>query len=532
MLPAAFLAAVVFLAASLSASAEISLKADKSVYNFGDSVVASYDFSRDQDFSGLVKLSLFCTNFDLEFYTLPTNVYAGEAQQVSVPPLSISKAMLGKCYVAANATSYDKSANDSATSNFFNVTSLVSVAVDLDSYSYLPGATVEISGRVGKSHSLPAGVVMTFLGADYASNVPDNAFAYSIKLPKDIKTGKHAIGFDVNDSYGNSGSASAEITIEAVPTRIVNGLSKQSVKPGEMFALSVEVYDQADDILPGDVSVSVADSAGSVVLTASNVTGTSMVLAFPAQQKPGSYLLKSSSHGLAASSKLVVEEVEQASVTFDNRTVVLKNTGNVDYAKKFNISLTGTRKNYVLAQNVNLAPGEVFAVDLTKAVMEDTYSVAFPTVTSAPPVESVLIEDNRDFLKKTSDAFGIPRTGRVITDSGTGSGKAQVKFAPLLLLVIVGVTAFYFVRNRGRSSASRSMGGDSGSHSAQPGPAAGGTPNPAAKTVFSEEDRIRQIIDEKRRQFASRVQEKPKSLRDDPVAQKFVRDMMKEKKFR
>jgi hypothetical protein len=226
-------AAVLLCAAFVSA--ELNVKADKEVYNFGDEIGVSYDFLKDQDFSGLVKLSLSCSSFDLDFYTLPTNLFAGQTQEVSVPPLSVASAMLGKCYVAANATSYDKSVNESGTSNFCNVTHSLLVEVEADKGLYFPSDSVGVSGLVGKSHMLPASVVLTFQGTNYVASVVNNSFAYGIKLPKNIKSGQHGLEFFVNDSYGNSGSVSSAFNVEAVPTRAVNTLSSPNIMPLQPF---------------------------------------------------------------------------------------------------------------------------------------------------------------------------------------------------------------------------------------------------------------------------------------------------------
>ncbi|MBI2581052.1 hypothetical protein HYV85_04595 [Candidatus Woesearchaeota archaeon] len=543
----------VLLLASL-VSAEVNVKADKDVYNFGDEIVVNYDFLRDQDFSGLVKLSLSCSNFDLEFYTLPTNLFAGQKQEVSVPPLSIASAMLGKCYVAANATSYDRLLNESSTSNFFNVTNLLSVDVEVDKDLYLPSGSVEVSGLVGKSHMLPANVVMAFQGTNYMASVANNSFAYSIRLPKNIKSGLHGIELFINDSYGNSGSASGEFEVESVPTRIVNALSSQNIRPAQPFSVLVSVYDQADDRVKSDADVTVTDSVGSVVLSALNRTFVNITLIFPQGQKPGTYALVSSASGLTATSQLVVEEVEEAAVSFDNKTVVLKNTGNVNYAKKFNITLSG-QKSYVIEHDVEIAPGEVFTVDLTNTVSEDSYDISFPTVADAPVVEDVHLEDNRPLIKKTSDFLGI--TGRAVKLTGTGTGKVQAKFAPLLLFVIIAVLAFYFVKNRGKGGKDyRDGSSNKGSSTPQfreernaqsgsprfaplstlsgdgSGDKAATQAQPAQSREEAVEARIRQIIEEKRRQQLTREPQKPASLREDPQAQKFVRDMMKDKPFR
>ena len=131
-------ASVAFLLGTLLASAELSVQADKGSYNLGDEIVASYELSGDQDFSGLLKLSLSCTNYSLDFYTVPTNRVAGERQASNVPPLAISGSMLDRCYVDAVAAAYDRSFSENSSSGVFNVTSSVSVAVLVPKVSYLP----------------------------------------------------------------------------------------------------------------------------------------------------------------------------------------------------------------------------------------------------------------------------------------------------------------------------------------------------------------------------------------------------------
>ncbi len=513
---------------AVSASATLNVRADKEVYNLGDYVAVNYDFSRDQDFSGLLKLSLFCTSFELEFYTLPTNLNAGEKQEVSVPPLSIARDMLGRCYITANATSFDKSVSEDSTSNFFNVTSNVSIALLLGMDSYLPSQSVEVSGTVGKSHELPAGVVLAFLGTKYASAVAGNAFAYSIKLPKNIKSGGHVLEFLVNDSYGNSGFASAGFKVESVPTRMVNTLSNNSVRPGEPFTVSASVYDQADDAMHSVVSITVADSAGTVVLSASNTTDGVTQLLFPIGQKPGRYTLVSKALGLTEASLVLVEEVEEASVRFDNKTVVLRNTGNVNYVKQFNITLSG-KKSYVVVHDVELAPGEVFEVDLTKAVSKGDYTISFPTVGNASQLDGVHLEDERSLIKKTSDFFGI--TGKAVKVTSTGTGNAQAKFV-LLLLAIAGVLAFFFAKGRGKGKGSSNISGTG--YSGSRGASEKSVQRPVQQQMADdEESRVKRIIEEKRRQQLERQPLQPKTLdRNSPESKKFLSDIMKDKQFR
>ncbi|HIG98201.1 TPA: hypothetical protein HA231_02145 [Candidatus Woesearchaeota archaeon] len=527
---AAFVFLLVIAVFPAFASAEFSLAADKGIYNFGDEIVVSYEFSRDQDFSGLVKLSLACESFGLDFYTSPTNIFAGEKQSVSVPQLSVSPAMVGRCFVSANVTSYDGSVNENSSSGFFNVTNRLSVDVDIGKEDFLPAEVVEVSGVIGKSHTLPAMVTMSFLRVDYPAVAADNSFAYSIRLPHAIKSGKHSIGFVVNDSYGNSGSASAGFSVEPVPTKAVNTVESSSVRPSEAFGIVVTLFDQAGDRIRADTHVTVLDSSGVVVATASGETGSNITLSFPAYQKPGAYTIRSAAAGLSASTPVAVEDVEEVMVVFDNSTALLKNTGNVEYARKFNVTLSG-RKSYVIVHDVFLEPGEVFEVDLTNKVSEGAYNISFPTVPNSSGFEDVFVEDQRSIVKKLSDLTGI--TSHAVKVTSTGTGRIQAALAPVLLLAIVGIVGFYFARNRRKrtgGSLRRGSGKSDGIGLSGDGDSAFRQPSPPVQA--GDDERVMRIIEEKRRQQILRQPEKPKDLRNDPQAQKFLRDVMKEKQFR
>jgi len=523
------LVAAMLIGASL-ASAELSVTSDKDSYSLGDSISVDYSFSRDQDFSGLVKLSLICSDFSLEFYTLPTSMPAGQGQQVTVPLLAVSQSMLGRCYILANASSYDSSINEVTTSRYFNVTSVIGVSVTADKDIYLPSATVQVSGEAAKSQLLPASVMMTFLDSNYVIPLSNNSFAYSIKLPKDVRSGKHELDFTVNDTYGNSGFASLEFGVEAVPTRLVSSISAQSVRPGEGFTVSSVVYDQAGDRMQSEVAFVMNDSSGDVVLTASGSTSSDVPLAFPEGQAPGVYTLISSALGLTAYNPLVVEEVENVSVTFDNsRMVVLKNIGNVNYARKFNVTLLG-KKSFAIVNDVKLAPGQSFEIDLSNSVPTGDYNIAFPTVPNSTIAENTHVNDERSGIKKVFDFLRV--TSRNVQVIGTGTGKFQMILAPILLLVIVVALVFFFFRNRQKGQVPKLT-------AAQAQVSAPEAKKEQYKSVShtdvenpEEEAKIRRIIDEKKRIELERTGGKPTNLRDDPSSKKFIKDMMKDKPMR
>lgn len=501
---------IFLLALSLPVMAGITVEADKQLYNLGDFVVASYSISTDSDFSGLTRLSLACTNFTMDFYALPTSLFAGQSQSATVPGLGIVPAMDGKCYIDANASSFDKTISYSSVSGFFNVTGSIPVSVKAEKSVFLPGEEINVAGVVAKSHASKASVALSFLDSIYSAPVVNNSFSYIIRLPADVKSGKHSLDFSVNDSYGNSGSSSFDFIVEAVPTKLSLILSNRTALPREIVRATVELYDQGGDAMGRQASVSLIDSAGNVALHGSNTTPALFRLELPSSIPPGTYLVEASSSGLTATSTLFVEAVEGISVSFDERMLTVINSGNIDYNRELIINLSGTNKQLLLSQELELQPGQSTIIDLYKEAPEDDYMISFPEISDAPSYESHL-EDERSAVRKASDFMGI--TGRIVQQTGTPG--IQTITAPLLLVVIVGLLIFFFARNRGKPSADDS------------------------RDAETELQALKQQLDEKRQEKEIKEAESqlgqmnlpPGLSRDDESVRKFLENMKRNKQI-
>ncbi len=499
---------ILLFALPLPVLAGISVDADKPFYNFGDSIVASYVVSTDADFSGLARLSLVCSNSSMDFYALPTSLFAGESQSVTVPGLSVVPEMDGRCYLEANSSSFDKTMAYSSVSSVFNVTGNLPVSVSSGKSLFLPGEELIVSGSVLKSYASKASVVLSFLGDAYSSPVVNNSFSYRLMLPLGIKSGRHSLGFSVNDSHGNSGLSSLELEVEAVPTTLVVVLSNRTAFPGDVVKASVGLSDQGGDAMSRQASVSLLDSTGSVILQGYDATPAVFRLELPSYLPPGTYAVEASSSGLAASSMFFVETVEGVSLGFDERMLTVVNSGNVDYNRELIVNLSGSKKQLVLSHDVELKPGESTVIDLYKEVPEDDYNISFPEVSGSPSFESHL-QDERSSVRKASDFMGI--TGRVVQQTGTSG--VQAITAPLILVVIVGLLIFFFSRNRGKPSRIKTS---------------------ADKSYDEEVDALKRYLDEKRHQQKRESEEpieEPGLSRDDASVRKWMENMRKDKSF-
>ncbi len=489
------------------ALAGVTVSVDKPFYNLGDRILSSYAVSTDADFSGLAKLSLECTNSSLVFYASPTNLFAGQTQSVGVLGLGVSSKMAGKCFVKADVSSVEGDALFDSSSQVFNVTTALPVSAATSKAVYKPSETVGVLGIVSKSYVSPASVYLTFLDNAYLAPVVNNSFAYSIKLPASIKSGKHSLSFAVNDSSGNSGSAYAVFEVEAVPSRLILLVSESAPKPGSSITANVSLFDQAGDVMKMPVSFSISNNKGEKLISGENTTPVAFAVNLASSLPPGTYTAKAASAGLEDASLFVIEPVEQLSVSFDNRTLTFSNTGNVDYNKELVVNLSGADNRLLLTRGVDLAPGAVVQVDLYKEVPSDDYEISFPSLPDAATFESKL-EDERSASRKVADFLGV--TGRVVPQSGGARVKSVA--APVMVISIILLLFVYYSRKKG----------------------SGKPKEPSKLDVESAE--FNQRLAERRMQSKAQPQppvaDKELLSRDDESVRKWLDNLQKDKPFR
>jgi hypothetical protein len=435
--------AVVFLLYVTGAAAEVDVRVDKDAYNLGDWISSSYVLSTNEDFNGLVRLSLRCDQFSLDFYALPTNLYAGQSQSVSVPGLAATHRMVGSCSVSAEASSFDSGSGFSGSSGRFEVSNEMSLIATLNQELFNPGDKVFVAGAVGKSHSLPASATLSFLDKNYPATVFNNSFSYAVVLPLDIASGRHRVSIVVNDSHGNKGRVELPMSVEAVPTSLHVILSSNTPLPGDFLQVNVSLLDQAGITMRKTAQIALKDPFGSVLFAQASPTPAKVDIQVSKTLAPGAYTLEVLAAGKRKDALMVVEPFESVNAFVENGKAIISNDGNIQYSRTLLINLTGAKK-FLLSQDLSLAPNETVVIDLSREVPEGGYNISFPTLEQAPGYEQSHIDDGRTAAKKTTDFLGI--TGRVTDSGGSPSGVTRM-FSSLIILILLAL----FVRTARRS---------------------------------------------------------------------------------
>ena len=437
---------------------QLSLPENK-YYNLGDKLATEVSIKLDDAYSGFFKMSIVCTSYNLQYYTLPLDVESGFRTQVDVPSLPLSGPMLGECMLRADFDSINGETIDSIESETF----IVEKALGINLSSILivkPGEELALSGKVIKYNGvlLEKGAAEIIFGINrYDTEVAAGKIEYIIKVEGGKEAGSFPLQIKANDKYGNYGEQVFYIEVLAIPTKIENLLSNNAILPSNKLTAQVTLFDHTNKTLANkSVNVKVSNS-NSVLIAQKDVqsTGYFEFIADEAQE-PGAYYLTSSFGDVKQQSNFIVEAVKKVQMKQENGIVYIKNIGNIDYDEEATILLENDGKKYAINKKISLKPKEQIVIDLSKEVPEGNYEITLPALdgsdisknateeslnTSQNVFSDVPIEDNRNALKKTVDGVSAI-TGAVVGAAGYVASRPALA-TTILILIIIGVVLHY-----------------------------------------------------------------------------------------
>lgn len=448
---------------------------EKNVYNLGEKVIPTVSIKEDQDYSGFFKLSIFCDNYDLQYYTIPLSLEADFRTQLTVPELSLAESMTSKCRLKANFELSDGDRIDSAWSEYFFVTDELNITVD-SSLEAKPGEDVIILGQIKKQSNelMPKGEAkISFRSEENKIDIISGKFEHVIYLEGDVETGNIPLLIVATDQYGNYGDKILSLKVLPIPTRIESRIENNVLLPGDTLKARVILYDHSNKAINGSkVNVKIFDSNENVMAEKDIQNMNYFELKTEKKQMPGRYFLTSAFENIKEQSSFEVEAVRKIITKQEGNFVHVENVGNVEYKDEITITLESDDKNYLINKKIDLGPEEKITIDLSKYVPQGTYDIILPEETveedtavddnnesentreiveHANVIEDVEIDDNRNVIKKTADGMSSI-TGAVAGVAGYVASKPLL-VAIILVLITFGTLTYYswsFIKNRVR----------------------------------------------------------------------------------
>jgi len=271
----------------------------------------------------------------------------------------------------------------------FSVLDDLQVTIDTNVQTLSPGDTLNVFGDVKTvlQDYVSTATVDISLDADTQStSLSDSKFTQDIFIPKTITSGKHTIKVEVEDIYGNAGSSSLIIEVEAQATKIENTISNGTLNPEDQVSIGVTLYDQADDVMTDYVTLEVYDSKSRLITQTEIASEESITYKIPQFAPPGEWTVKSyyvneetQQEQISASDIISINELQKLDFDIVGTLLYITNIGNVKYTEDVNIEVTGLDQEYLIKKTKNLGVNETIVIDLAQELPSGTYTVSIPT---------------------------------------------------------------------------------------------------------------------------------------------------------
>lgn len=372
-----------------SVLAGIEIKTDQPTYNLKNRIGVSASVLQDNNFEGLFKLTLKCDNYNLQYFLTPVNLEANFRTAIDVPQLTVTPSMLGKCSLSGELSTNDNSAIDQSSSESFTVTDKLTVLPVNSEVTASPGSEVEITGIANEAfgNNAPKGTAKITLDENsYETEIVAGKFDSALKIPGNIKSGKHAIAIDASDPNGNSGSSSVELEITAVPVYIKIDIANDEIVPGTKLSIKSSLYDQADDLINTSLGLELTAPGKKKVFTKIVQSNEPIDYEFSQYAEPGIYSLISVYSNLVTQQSINVTAVKDVKIKYTNQTVTVENIGNVPFEDELTFIIQDQLKKYSITKIINIEPGKILSIDLSKEVPSGIYDILLPLKEGIEPI--------------------------------------------------------------------------------------------------------------------------------------------------
>ena len=210
----------------------------------------------------------------------------------------------------------------------------LAIPLDVDAFvsktKYSPGEKIKVSGTANKDGLAVTGIAKIKINEEYSVRVINGNFFFETILRNNIRSGLHQVMIRVEDEEGRIGSATKDIFIEAVPSKLEIYLNNNSYFPEDLINVSAILKDQNSEAINREIIIRLYDSRGAEVKK-ETVRGNSFEYNLPQGAIPGEWWVYVFSNNIKARRFFKINELSKVDISIEGDRLVVKNIGNVVY---------------------------------------------------------------------------------------------------------------------------------------------------------------------------------------------------------
>ena len=386
------------------ASAEIIISQPKALYSLGDEL--SLEIKIDSIGTGYMNVDLICLSSSSNIYhNVPDSTTISIKRTLTQDYIG---SLYGNCHISA---SYDE---EQKSSQIFEISRAIDVTLESDKLNCDAGKTIQVKGTAYRENNQLAGqIYSTFVEVSLPGNitakdmVKDGQFTVDFAVPDNYHAGIKTLTITVYDEDGkgnvlNSGEATAELNVIQEPSKIGIALDKILLNPGENVSIIPFLYDKAGDAFNSQITLRVTDSEGKIIHESLVQANSEFILITKADAAPGTAKVAAEKDSIKSEKSFEIKALEKVTAEINDGQLIIKNTGNVPYAKNIQIKIG----EQTFVKEVDLDVGE-----------SKTYDVSAPD-----GVYNISVNDESMIMNRP----GVSLTGNAISLRDTGARLDQI----------------------------------------------------------------------------------------------------------
>ncbi|MFH1585568.1 MAG: hypothetical protein ABIB79_02285 [archaeon] len=313
------------------------------VYNLGDTITIPITLKAALDISGSFEMDLLCGGGDVNFYKNGVKLGYGEEKDLETS-LVLTKDLIGG--FRGNCKIKGVFLEDNILTEEFKISNYINVMVTSKETLFNPGESIIIEGEAIKENGETAN---GFVAIDIASGndssiseietVNNGFFSIDLFAPGNMKAGDYSVNLNVYErnylgENTNEGSTTHTITISQVPTSLeIMFEGEPIVEPGTDLRVKAILHDQTGESIASTATITLRNQKGELLEMIDINTDEFFIFPIHYTEPPAEWSVSAVSEGLENEVTFTIPKKEAVEVELVNRTITIRNIGNVPYNK-------------------------------------------------------------------------------------------------------------------------------------------------------------------------------------------------------
>ncbi len=401
------------------------------IYNLGDTIDLPVTIKTTSNIQDQFEMELLCGGTAIKFYTDGVSLTTGQEKRMT-PSLILMKKLLnnlkGKCKIKAIlGENYELTEE-------FSISDFLTIELSSEETDFEPEQKIIFEGYATKENGQQ---VNGFAELNLIQNnsetqtrletINNGYFLITLNLGKNTKAGNYLINLKAyeQDPFGektNTGFLNKNIYIKQIPTSLEIFLDNPEVEPGTNAKIKTILHDQTGEkILNTTATLTIKNENDKLKEQVTIATDEFFEFFIEYNEPVSEYKIYGISGELEAKTTFKILEKKEISIELINKTVTIKNIGNVEYCNKTVLVKIGNESlNIDVCLDVN---------------NEQKY---FLTAPNGEYHVEIISEDGT----KISEEIALTGKAIDIKESRTKMGNIKYYFAWIFVIAILGFVTF------------------------------------------------------------------------------------------